>query len=289
MGKMEPGRHSVSLVVSTDVYSKSLEVPFTVVEDSFGFHAEANTSSATNSAVLVSITDGRTDKLYSARITCGDDVLAKVDGIDFTKNPIASIPLPIMRPGDYRLHITVTDGKITNESDLQLKEPLRYSTINGNLSYDLNTGKVSLTVDDNPYGVSIAADGLMTVDGSCTVNLQTGYFHGGPKTQVCTLSMDEEIRTDAFVPAKGCSTLLCGFSDLERRLTARTEDSYVWAKGYDPEKEEEGEWCLNFTEKKNYEVVSRNLNISFIVEKIDGLKLVLSPAASWMHTAISYE
>lgn len=270
------GPHVLSLDISCDGITRHLDCPFDVPLDRFAFHAETNTGSSVSSAVMVSLLEGRTDKLYSVEVRSGDETLASCSDVDFSVTPICSAALPVMRPGTYPIDVILSDGLMTVSEELVLDEPVRFPEVRYSLKYNTISNSIELSVDRNPYRLWMRTETDMSVSGSCWVNLQTGYFHGGPNTTKHTKSLAESVSTDRLVPDAGESTPICCFNDLDRRMTSMTEQSWVWAEGYNYEMEEEGTWCLNFTQSVPYTVDGRSAAVRLYYENVSGVKVVLS-------------
>lgn len=277
------GTHRIALSYSNEYFSQTGSCSLTVSRKDFTMHAEVITASNRNSTVLISLKEGQTDIRYNAEIYKDKDVIASLSDIDFDRNPIAMVNLPVMRPGSYGITVKVTDGFITREQPLVLNEPNRNPVVHCSMRYDSKSGDILFRVVDNPYSLKVCSECEMTVNGSVTVNLQSGYFHGGPNTRILTTSLSDKAKGEAVVPQAGKDIVLCNFKALEKDLTSLSEQSYVWAEGYDYQMEEEGTWCLNFTESKYYSVTSRAVTVKIYFENVGGMSFQLdSKSDSWI-------
>ena len=277
------GEHKIDLSYSNGYFSQTGSCRLTISRKDFTMHAEVSTASSRNSTVLISLKEGQTDVSYKAEVYKDKDVIASLSDIDFNRNPIAMVNLPVMRPGSYGITVKVTDGFITREQPLVLNEPNRNPVVHCSMRYDSKCGDILFKVVDNPYNLKTSSECEMTVNGSVTVNLQTGYFHGGPNTKKHTKSLSDKVTSEILVPQAGKEIVLCNFKDLEKELSSMSEQSYVWAEGYNYEMEEEGTWCMNFTESKYYSVTSRAVTVKIFFEKLGGMSFQLdSKSDSWI-------
>jgi len=277
------GEHRIDLSYSNGYFSQTGSCSLTISRKDFTMHAEVSTASSRNSTVLISLKEGQTDVSYKAEVYKDKDVIASLSDIDFNRNPIAMVNLPVMRPGSYGITVKVTDGFITREHPLVLDEPNRHPVVHCSMRYDSKSGDILFKVVDNPYNLKTSSECEMTVNGSVTVNLQTGYFHGGPNTKKHTKSLSDKVTSEILVPQAGKEIVLCNFKDLEKELSSMSEQSYVWAEGYNYDMEEEGTWCMNFTESKYYSVTSRAVTVKIFFEKLGGMSFQLdSKSDSWI-------
>lgn len=284
LSELRSGNHTLSFDISTDNHSIHLDCPFTVEVDRFSIHAEANTSSSVSSVVLVSLVSGRTDKLYEISILSSEgETLATEKDVDFQSTPIVSVALPLLRPGQYSLHVEVSDGMTVQDAEIILQEPVRHPRMQVKLLYNSTTNSIGLAAVDNPYGLSLSAEVEGKVQGSVTVNLESGYFHGGPDRRTYTREIGDTFRRDAFVPVPGKTEELCCFNDLDRQMREQFMQSYVWVEGYDREQEEEGTWCLHFTMPEYFKVTGHTAAVRITYEKIEGVTVTLySQNVSWI-------
>lgn len=284
ISSLHSGDHVLSLDISTENHSMHVDCPFMIDIDRFSVHAEVNTSSSVSSVVLVSLTGGRTDRPYDILVSSLEGaVLSEMKGVDFSVAPIASVALPLLRPSIYEVAVDVSDGTSSQDVDLEFREPVRHPKVGASLRYDEQSGDIVLSVDDNPYGLWMSADVEATVNGSCTVNLSSGYFHGGPNQKSFTTSLTERYGKEAFIPEKGRAVVLCSLADLDRRMTQESRQSYVWVEGYDSQMEEYGTWCLNFTVPEYFHVTGHTAEVRVNFESLEGVDVILrSQNVDWL-------
>ena len=261
------GQHTIWVRVYTDSHSEQKDVTFNIASSAPAFHAETYTESVKTSAVLVSLTAGETDRLY--RITVSEDgqMLASMSDVDFSDSPLTTVMLPVLRPGEHELSVVLSDGRSSVEQPLSLKEPVRYPVVSGSLSYDEKSNSIMLAVDENPYALYMEAYSFMTVDGTVSVNTQSGYFYGGPFKRSLSKSLSGETASERIVPEAGKFYALCCFDDLDEDMEGETEESWVWGQQWRDSGDGSSEFgwvCLGFTKEEPYSVSGHETRVEIV-------------------------
>lgn len=164
---LEPGDHEISLGYRTDHYSHEDSCTLTVTVGRFMVHAEVNTGSSTGSAVLVSLVQGRNTESYSISVMMDGSRVGFLEKVDFRTTPIASIPLPLMRPGEYGITVIAGDGRTQVCSDVTFTEPLRHPEVRMEIGRNPSTGKTRFRIIENPYGLHVSVHDSLVVRGRC--------------------------------------------------------------------------------------------------------------------------
>jgi hypothetical protein len=165
------GSHLLQLVITTDEFSQSIDIPYEVTRQKYDIHAEVSTVGAKNSTLMMSLADGDTKYTYSVAVSIDGEELFSED-IDFDKTPIASIDLPgTIRPHEHTLTMSVNDSMTEKEYTIKFTEPVRHPNIDITLEHDTKSGYHVAIIGDNPYSIKIDFSIFLELKG------QTSFFH----------------------------------------------------------------------------------------------------------------
>lgn len=272
---LEIGSHELALEYSTDVYRQKGICKLEVTVGNFAVHAEVNTESVSRSTLMVSLVQGRPTEAYSVSAKIKGTTIAEMDGIDFRKTPIASLPLPVQRPGSYDLDVIASDGRTSVSSKVSYKEPLRHPELNMEIARSLSTGKTRFRVTSNPYGLSVAVYDSLVVKGRCDYHVCSVYEdrvdYKTAYKEACDIA-----ELTRFVPVIGTWYNLTDTQTKEDIITSQFMSNSKWSGSWS----NTGEGGFEYTQVDDgvsfFKIVSSTHHMKLAFEVIDGITVNVS-------------
>lgn len=166
----DPGEHTVHLKIATAKYSQSLDIPYTVAEQTFRFECSVLFDENTKEHSLkVELKEGRTDKTYTVSYMIDNEQPKKSVEEVFSNNPVRTYALPAKAAGNHTVSVTLTNGRIAQTMDIpytvkdysfNVKAEVEYDSTN--LSHKLYLTLLSGSRDET-YTISYTVDGGYSV------------------------------------------------------------------------------------------------------------------------------
>jgi hypothetical protein len=270
------GSHLLQLVITTDEFSQSIDIPYEVTRQKYDIHAEVSTVGAKNSTLMMSLADGDTKYTYSVAVSIDGEELFSED-IDFDKTPIASIDLPgTIRPHEHTLTMSVNDSMTEKEYTIKFTEPVRHPNLDITLEHDTKSGYHVAIIGDNPYSIKIDFSIFLELKG------QTSFFHEEddfwrrtPEYKYIT-EKDERSISEA---GSDCLVNLTDRDGIAKKITSQWETSYIWASHSTPgggEDSGEDYSYLSGSQPAFYYIYSETLKIDISAEAIPGVALKIT-------------
>ena len=270
------GSHLLQLVITTDEFSQSIDIPYEVTRQKYDIHAEVSTVGAKNSTLMMSLADGDTKYTYSVAVSIDGEELFSED-IDFEKTPIASIDLPgTIRPHEHTLTMSVNDSMTEKEYTIKFTEPVRHPNLDITLEHDTKSGYHVAIIGDNPYSIKIDFSIFLELKG------QTSFFHEEddfwrrtPEYKYIT-EKDERSISEA---GSDCLVNLTDRDGIAKKITSQWETSYIWASHSTPgggEDSGEDYSYLSGSQPAFYYIYSETLKIDISAEAMPGVALKIT-------------
>lgn len=162
----DPGEHTVHLKISTSKYSQSLDIPYSVAEQTFRFDCSVIFDEKTKEHSLkVELKDGRTDKTYTISYIIDNEQPKKTAEEVFSSNRVRTYTLPAKAAGSHIVSVTLSNGRVTQNMDIQytvkdysfkMKADIEYDS--ENLSHILFLTLLSGSRDES-YTINYTVDG----------------------------------------------------------------------------------------------------------------------------------
>ena len=166
---LSKGDHTLSLVLCSEHWEQTLDVKVTISYQPFLMRHSVSELAASSSELMLELVRGDIEAGYTVHCEVAGPYGYSIDRtVTFPEDRHRTVSLPLTRPGSYRLHIAISDGKTTQEGTLELNEILRdrYRTLRLKLS-EGPQGEYSVTVPENPYRIGLELSSVLTVNGSC--------------------------------------------------------------------------------------------------------------------------
>lgn len=225
---LEVGDHQISLQYVTENFQQQGHCDFKVTVGEFKIHAEANTGSTTSSALLVSLVQGRSTERYSVKVRIEDKVVAQQENINFEKTPIVSLALPLLRPGEHKTEVTVSDGRATKEMEVKFTEPLRQPNLDMSIERSTSTGRTRFKITSNPYNLSVSVYDSLVVKGRCEYHV-CSYIEDHTENKTAYKEMCDIAEIDRFVPVVGTWYNLTDTQTKEDIITSQFMENSKWS------------------------------------------------------------
>ena len=166
LGRTNPGEHVISLTISTENYSQSLELPYLVEDFSFSFDCQVLFDSKSKTHSLeVELKEGAPTDTYTISFTIDNHEPRKTYQETFTDSIVKTYQLGIQDPGDHTVNVQITTDKHSQKADLpytvidysfKMKADIEYDK--DNLSHILFLTLMSGSRDET-YTISYTVDG----------------------------------------------------------------------------------------------------------------------------------
>ena len=274
LSRTDKGKHNMQIIISTNDYSQTIEIPYAVDALPFAIHAEMDTSGSGASAILLTLKEGDSTMDYNATILI-DGKTVGTPRVNFSKNPIYRYSLPTTRPGKHDVSVQITDGYTVEKGSVSYNEPVRHPYIDINLKYNSSSGKHYAEIGSNPYDISLQFVTSLTLKGQTTVCIYDSSIYGEKRYETRTKTMSDSNTSSGIYG--GNSVTLIDRDALVTKLTGSYESSDVVEYFYDPGSggEDSGrEWYAKTgTERAYYVLKEETLKVSVSGEKVTGVTL----------------
>ena len=273
LSRIDKGKHTMKMIVSTKDYSQVLEIPYAVDALPFSLHSEMDTS-GNSSVVMITLKEGDANTDYNASIMLDGKAIGSAK-VNFSKNPIYKYTLPITRPGQHTVSAQLTDGYTVELTNVNYAEPVRHPYLDIKLKYSANSGKHYAEIGDNPYDISLKYGTSLTLKGQTTIAIYDPNVWGETRYETKTKTMSDSNTASGIYG--GNSVTLIDRDALVTKLTGSYEMSDVVEYFYDPGYggEDSGrEWYeVTGSERKYYVLKEETLKIDISGEKVSGVTL----------------
>jgi hypothetical protein len=270
------GSHLLQLVITTDEFSQSIDIPYEVTRQKYDIHAEVSTVGAKNSTLMMSLADGDTKYTYSVAVSIDGEELFSED-IDFDKTPIASIDLPdTIRPHEHTLTLSVNDSMTDKEYTLKFTEPVRHPNLDIKLEHDSKSGYHVAIIGNNPYSVRVDFSVFLELKGkSSFYHEEEDFWWRRPEYKYIT-ETDEHTLSEA---GSDCLVNLTDRDGIAKKITSQWETSYIWSSHSTPgggEDSGEDYSYISGSTPAFYQICREDLSIDISGEKVSGVTLKIT-------------
>ena len=248
-------------------------------ETAFTIHAEVDAKAGNSrSTLLLCLTEGDNKKDYRLTLLIDDDLIEDETAVDFSENPLVSISLPLLRPGEHTADIEILCGETSKKESLSFAEPQRVSQLI--LSVYNDNGQYMLSVGDNPYNLQIDISSTLTITGKCNYwEGASSWIYGYPSQWNYYKSSSKSCKDtrDIDTDQSGLFTL----ADRDA-LAQDVTSSYVFSALWRTEVDSEGTETSYVTgyQPVYYEISSETLELDGSIEKVDGVTIKISSTIS---------
>lgn len=267
---LEVGDHQISLQYVTENFQQQGHCDFKVTVGEFKIHAEVNTGSTTSSALLVSLVQGRSTERYSVKVRIEDKVVAQQENINFEKTPIVSLDLPLLRPGEHKTEVTVSDGRATKEMEVKFTEPLRQPNLDMSIERSTSTGRTRFKITSNPYNLSVAVYDSLVVKGRCDYHV-CSYIEDHTENKTAYKEMCDVVEIDRFVPAIGTWYNLTDTQTKEDIITSQFMENSKWSGSWSNKGDGGFEYIKVSDGYSYFKIESSTHHLQVDFEKLDGI------------------
>lgn len=275
ISEVQVGKHLIQMTISTEGFCQSLDVEYEVTRQKYEIHSEVATGGASCSSLLISLSDGDPKYIYSVKVEL-DDVLIEEMEIDFSRNPIYTMSLPIgIRPEAHSLTIYVSDGMSPKKYVIDFQEPVRFKYLDVTLDHDDVTGFHIAKIGYNPYSIRIGISAALAIKGRCS------YFPSNAEEDFWWRKYHYDYMTKedkkAISDSEGNKTInLIDRDSLADQVTSSYKTSYIWTNISTPGGGEDSGNDYSFisgTEPAYYSITSEELKVDIGAEKVSGVTL----------------
>lgn len=267
---MEVGDHQITLQYTTENFQSQGHCDFKVTVGEFKIHAEVNTGSTTSSALLVSLVQGRSTERYSVKVRIEDKVVAQQENINFEKTPIVSLALPLLRPGEHKTEVTVSDGRATKEMEVKFTEPLRQPNLDMSIERSTSTGRTRFKITSNPYNLSVSVYDSLVVKGRCDYHV-CSYIEDHTENKTAYKEMCDIAEIDRFVPVVGTWYNLTDTQTKEDIITSQFMENSKWSGSWSNKGDGGFEYIKVSDGYSYFKIESSTHHLQVDFEKLDGI------------------
>ena len=172
LSEMKPGEHTLSLEISSENYSQTIDVEFTIVDQSFEFDCAVDFDRESKSHSLkVTLDKGDAGKKYQIDFTIDNQKPVQTYQEQFTDKRSKSFAIPSATPGEHTLNVTISTNWHVQKMDIPFSVTDYSFTFKAEVEYDKNnlSHMLFLTLVSGPRDESY--DIAYTVDGGHSVKL----------------------------------------------------------------------------------------------------------------------
>lgn len=267
---LEVGDHQITLQYTTENFQFQGHCDFKVTVGEFKIHAEVNTGSTTSSALLVSLVQGRSTERYSVKVCIEDKVVAQQENINFEKTPIVSLALPLLRPGEHKTEVTVSDGRATKEMEVKFTEPLRQPNLDMSIERSTSTGRTRFKITSNPYNLSVSVYDSLVVKGRCDYHV-CSYIEDHTENKTAYKEMCDIAEIDRFVPVVGTWYNLTDTQTKEDIITSQFMENSKWSGSWSNTGDGGFEYIKVSDGYSYFKIESSTHHLQVDFEKLDGI------------------
>ncbi|MCQ2133982.1 MAG: hypothetical protein MJY88_03350 [Bacteroidales bacterium] len=267
---MEVGDHQITLRYTTENFQSQGHCDFKVTVGEFKIHAEVNTGSTTSSALLVSLVQGRSTERYSVKVRIEDKVVAQQENINFEKTPIVSLALPLLRPGEHKTEVTVSDGRATKEMEVKFTEPLRQPNLDMSIERSTSTGRTRFKITSNPHNLSVSVYDSLVVKGRCDYHV-CSYIEDHTENKTAYKEMCDIAEIDRFVPVVGTWYNLTDTQTKEDIITSQFMENSKWSGSWSNTGDGGFEYIKVSDGYSYFKIESSTHHLQVDFEKLDGI------------------
>lgn len=275
---LSAGEHRIALTLSTDSFRRETDYPFTVTHEPVIFYSEVKAEpSSPFSSLLLSIDEGPKDREYRGEVSVDGEYIGELDfSADFSLRPIVRVDLPLLRPGDHEVSVLLSWEDQTWAVSRSFYEPNRHPVIDISLGqYSSKWGNfTTLTLEKNPYGLSLALKDSVVVKGTCRYHRadeeaakQNAHM---TRNYIVEKELTEVNVFDRCVPSDGWYREIAKPSELEITLANTKIQNTKWEYQWD--EVVQTYWPVIVDDGySNYTVESTTHHITLDFEKVKGL------------------
>lgn len=268
---LDEGKHAIVFKIRSDSYTQDLTVPFEISVAPFSIHAEVSTpSSSSVTTLILNLVSGIADREYTGIITVdGREIDSEGFKVNFAKTPTMMIEIPLVRPGEHHIGITVNDGRRTEVVSVRYDEPLRHPDLDIYIAHHRESGKTRLMVHDNPYGLSLSVKDSLFVKGRCDYHLATYQEQVENRTdfhETCA-----GVTLDRFVPEDGRWYDLVDKDATEAKITGMTRKCTEWDKVWRTDSEGYWDYFVIDGPTVHFIITSSRQEIQADIERMQGV------------------
>ena len=268
------GEHKASFTLSTEDYSIGGELAFTVTFEPFALHAEVSAEqSAGTSTLLLSLKEGVMDRDYSGTVSIDGEMQKGMEfNVNFSKTPILSMAMPLIRPGTHEVEVDLRYGDRTRSCTFSFSEPLRHPDLDVEVARSPSTGKTRIMFRSNPYSLSVAVRDSLAVRGRCDyhrANNREGYIDKFTEWK----DMCDVVELSRFVPETGRWYDLTATALLETTMTNCTIKNTKWVSEWIDAMDGIEQWWEVDDGYTNFVVVSSTHYLTVDFESLLGVRV----------------
>ena len=268
---LKEGSHVINFKIRSDSYTQDLTVPFEISVAPFSIHAEVSTpSSSSVTTLILNLVSGIADREYTGTITVdGREIDGEGFKVNFAKTPTMMIEIPLVRPGEHHIGITVNDGRRTEVVSVRYDEPLRHPDLDIYIAHHRESGRTRIMVHDNPYGLSLSVKDSLFVKGRCDYHLATYQEQIDNRTdfqETCT-----GVTLDRFVPEDGRWYDLVDKDATEAKITGMTRTCTEWDKVWRTDSEGYWDYFVVNGPTVHFIITSSRQQIQADIERMQGV------------------
>ena len=166
LSEMKPGEHTLSLEISSENYSQTIETEFTVMDYTFEFDCSVDFDKVSKAHSLkVTLDKGDADQRYRIDFTIDNREPTQTYQEQFNDKRTKSFDIPSAAPGKHTLNVTISTDRHIQKMDIpftvtdysfKFKADVEYDR--DNLSHMLFLTLMSGSRDEN-YEISYTVDG----------------------------------------------------------------------------------------------------------------------------------
>lgn len=113
------GEHTIHLKISTPRYSQSLDIPYTIAQDTFVFEGEVIYDKESDAHTLhVKMIEGRSDNVYTVSFLMDDSKTGMTTDEVFAKGITKTYSLGKIPVGDHIIHLTISTAQYSQTLDI---------------------------------------------------------------------------------------------------------------------------------------------------------------------------
>ena len=161
-----PGEHKVHVEISNDEYIQTVDLPYTVLEQTFRFASSILFDEQTKTHSLrIELKEGRDDVRYTVAYTIDNQEPRKVFDEMFLDEKVRVYDLPGKDPGQHTVNLKITTSKASQITDVPYTVKDYSFKVNADIEYDNNNLSHVLFLTllsgsrDEKYTISYTVDG----------------------------------------------------------------------------------------------------------------------------------
>ena len=162
----DPGEHKVHVEISNDEYVQTVDLPYTVLEQTFRFASSILFDEQTKTHSLrIELKEGRDDVRYTVSYTIDNQEPRKVFDEMFLDDKVRVYDLPAKAPGQHTVNLKITTSKSSQSTDVAYTVKDYSFKVNADIEYDSNNLSHVLFLTllsgsrDEKYTISYTVDG----------------------------------------------------------------------------------------------------------------------------------